>query len=153
MTAEVTDMDKTDVRFICTQKDHRRHQAEGLRWWHVGDWAEANAAYDGMWPGVGPWPETEWRDLYAEGTRYCAVVNSGKALATAGLWTRSEEQWEVIAVGTAPGHRGRGHGKAVVSLVTEEIHRFGRDATITTQAGNLPMLRVIQQLGYTELAN
>jgi GNAT superfamily N-acetyltransferase len=141
-------MAEQSATFICTPEHHRRYQAEGLRWWGLGDWADACAAFEGMWP-VGPWAEGEWRDLYAEGTRYCALVKDGKTVATAGLWTRSEKEWEVIAVGTAPGHRGRGYGKAVVSFVTDEIHRLGRSATITTGEDNLAMLRVIHHLGYT----
>ena len=135
--------------FITTGEGFRRHQADGLRWWRPDDWPEACEAHRGMWPGNDFWSETEWRDLHGQGYRYCALVRDGHALAVAGLWPRTESEWEVIAVGTAPAHRNRGYAKGIVTFVVDEILAHGRSAGITTRHDNVPMLRVIDQLGFT----
>ena len=136
------------LSFITTGEGFQRQQTDGVKWWALDDWAEAGKAYNGMWPGQEFWPQGEWRDLYAQGYRYCAFVRDGRSLAMAGLWPRSEREWEVIAVGTAPTCRSRGYAKAVVTFVTDEILSHGRSATITTRCDNIPMLRVIDYLGF-----
>ena len=136
------------LSFIATAEDLRRHQTTGVRWWEAEDWAVASKAYSGMWPGKEFWPEEEWQSLYAEGYRYCGLIRNGRSLAIAGLWPRDEQEWEVIAVATAPAHRNCGHGKAVVTFVAEKILAEGRHPTITTRHDNVPMLRLIEQLAF-----
>ena len=126
----------------------RPYRMEGVRWWDVGDWREADEAGRRAWPDWEFWPEEEWRQLYGEGYRYCALLRDGAAVATAGLWLRSPTTWEVIAVGTAPLYRGQGYAKAVVTFVTEHVLVQGRMARITTRSDNLPMRRVIARLGF-----
>ena len=136
------------LAFICTKETFRAFKMEGLRWWHVADWQEAYKANKGMWPDLDFWSEEEWDELYSQGCRYCAVLKNARAVAITGLWPRTENKWEVIAVGTAPGYRNRGYGKAIVSFVTKEILESGRSATITTRNENTPMLKIIERLGY-----
>lgn len=134
--------------FMTTGNGFRPHVMDGAKWWTVDDWAEARAAHSGMWPGKEFWPESEWRQLYAEGYRYCALLRKGRSVAMAGLWPRTEPEWEVIAVGTAPGHRNHGYAKAIVTFVTNEILSRGRSVGITTRHDNFPMLNVIESLGF-----
>lgn len=141
-------MTDADLTFICTKETFRAFKMEGLKWWRVSDWQEAYKAIKEMWPDSEPWAEEEWNELYSQGYRYCAVLRHGRAVAAAGLWPRTENEWEVIAVGTAPGYRNRGYSKAIVSFVTEEILESGRNATITTCNENTPMLKIIERLGY-----
>jgi predicted GNAT family acetyltransferase len=72
----------------------------------------------------------------------------GRAVATAGLWPRTDQEWEVIAVGTAPGFRNRGYGKAVVSFVTQEILDAGKVAALSHHKENTAMGRIADALGY-----
>jgi len=136
------------MRFYATKDAFRPCLTTGARWWGHDDWAAARAAAEGMWPGGEYWAESEWHELYREGYRYCALLVDGHSVATAGLWPCAQAEWEVIAVAAAPAHRNRGHGSAIVSFVAEEILTHGRIATITTREDNLPMLRVIERLGF-----
>lgn len=139
------------VEAVCTAETFRPYRSEGLRWWRVDDWEACYQAHQGMWPrddGWTWWPEDEWRKLYSEGYRYCDLLLDGRAVATAGLWPRAEHEWEVVAVGTAPGFRNRGYGKAVVSFVTEEIVGAGKVAALSFREDNAAMRRIADALGY-----
>ena len=141
-----------DVQAVCTSETFRPHPSEAVRWWEADDWEAARDANEGVWPQRKDhwtwWSEEEWHGLYSEGYRYCAMLVDGRAVATAGLWPRTDEAWEVIAVVAAPGHRNKGYGKAVVSFVTQEILDAGKDATLSTHEKNTPMRRVAAALGY-----
>jgi RimJ/RimL family protein N-acetyltransferase len=140
-----------DVTLFCTRETFRPCPSEGARWWQVEDWAAARDAHQEMWPrddGWTFWSEEEWRRLYSEGYRYCDLLVDGRAVATAGLWPRTSEEWGPIAVGTAPAHRNKGYGKAIVSFVTRTILDAGRTAVIVTREDNAPMRRVAEVLGY-----
>jgi RimJ/RimL family protein N-acetyltransferase len=142
-----------DVTLVCTRETFRPCPSEGARWWEVGDWEAARDAHEGMWPrddGWTFWSEKEWQQLYAEGYRYCDLLVDGKAVATAGRWPWATDEWGVIAVGTAPVHRGKGYGKAIVSFVTQTILDAGRTAVIITREDNAAMRRVAGSLGYEE---
>jgi len=86
--------------------------------------------------------------LHAEGCSYCDLLVGGRAVATAGLWPRTDEEWEPIAVGTAPAHRNQGYGKAIVSFATQAILDAGRTAVVVTREDNVPMRHVAAALGY-----
>lgn len=141
-----------DMEAVCRSETFRPYRLEGLRWWRADEWEAARDAHEGMWPPREDhwtfWSEEEWHELYSEGLRYCSPLENGRAVATAGLWPRTDEAWEVIAVTTAPGLRNRGYGKAVVSFVTQEILHAGRDATLTFRKANTPMHRIAAALGY-----
>ncbi len=141
-------MPDRQISFITTGTGFCPLPMDGTRWWAVGDWAKARDAHSGMWPGNQFWLEGDWRQLYAEGYRYCALLKDGHSVAVAGLWPRTESEWEVIAVGTAPAHRNRGYARGIVTFVTQEILSVGRFAGITTRHDNSPMLRVIERLGF-----
>lgn len=139
------------VDWICTAETFRPHPLEGLRWWRADDWEECRRVHEGVLPradGWTWWPEEEWRKLCSEGYRYCSMLVDGRAVATAGLYPRTETEWEVIAVGTAPGFRDRGCGKAVVSCVTQEILNAGKVAMVSYRKDNAAMRRIAEALGY-----
>ncbi len=137
------------VTFFCRRETFSPYRIEGPRWWAADEWEAAYRAHEEMWPDSTTfWSREEWGELYSQGYRYCAVLRKGKAVATAGLWPRTDEEWEVIAVGTAPGFRRQGYGKAVVSFVTETILQGGRVATIGFRKENTPMRRTAVALGY-----
>ncbi len=137
-----------EVRLVCTVQTFKPQDTEGLRWWQAGDWADAYSAHEGMWPDSTPWAEEEWHELYSQDYRYCSLLVNSRAVAAAGLWQRTDHEWEVIAVGTAPGFRNQGYGKAVVSFVTRTILEEGRVATIHTETENTAMLRAASAVGY-----
>ena len=141
-------MSTDQTRLICTPDTFRPQPCDGLRWWEVGDWALVAAAHEHL-GGQRPWTPSEWQNLYAQGYRYCALVPDGRALAWGGLWPRSNDQWEVIAVGTDPAVRNRGYGRAVVAFVTSAILAAGRTASITTGADNAAMLRTAAAVGFS----
>jgi predicted GNAT family acetyltransferase len=137
------------LTYVCRPEAFRPCPADGLTWWGADEWDQARMAHEGMWPdSTSFWTRQEWERLYAQGYRYCALLKGGRAMATAGLWPRTDDQWEVIAVGTAPATRGRGYGKAVVSFVTQTILDAGRDATIGFREANAAMRGVAVALGY-----
>ena len=140
------------VQMVCTRETFRPHPSEGAKWWRVEDWEAAREAHVGMYPqrqdGWVFWSEEEWQQLYAEGYRYCDVLVDGRAVATAALCPRTEQEWGTIAVGTVPDHRNKGYGKAIVSLVTQAILDAGKAAVISTHEDNAPMRRVAVALGY-----
>ena len=136
------------VTYLCTAQAFRPCRVDGLRWWLAGEWEQAQRAHEGMWPDCSYWSREEWDGLYAEGYQYCALLRDGRSVAAAGLWPRLEEEWEVIAVGTAPAHRRQAHGRAIVSFATETILETGRVAAIGFRENNTPMLRIARALGY-----
>jgi RimJ/RimL family protein N-acetyltransferase len=138
------------VVLTCTAESFRPVDPGNTRWWSRADWRDYYAATDGAlgW-GNSPHPKGDWEQLYDEGHRFCDTLDqTGRAVAMAGLWPRTDDAWEVIAVGVAAGRMNRGLGRAVVSFVTDEILRHGRRATITTRKDNPAMQRAARAIGY-----
>jgi predicted GNAT family acetyltransferase len=119
-----------------------------VRWWSQADWEDYFRTADGMWPGLAPLSREEWDTAHAQGYTYCAALVEGRAVAIAAVWRRSEDEWEVAAVGTAPAFRRRGYGKAVVSFVADHILRRGRAATIGFRTSNVAMRRTAESVGF-----
>jgi len=141
-------MAEDEMQVVCRPEAFRPYRIVGLRWWGPGEWDAACKAHKGMWRHSTWWSQEEWHELYSEGYRYCSLMRNGRAVATAGLWPRTDREWEVVAVGTAPGFRNKGYGKAVVSFVTQAIVDAGRNATLTFRRRNTPMRRIASALGY-----
>ena len=141
---------RADVKLTCTDRTFKPVPSDETRWWSKEDWMEAyDAVNDALgWGSNPPHRKNDWEELYDQGYRYCAALEGGRAVAVAGLWERSREAWEVIAVGVKAGEMSKGYGRAIVSFVTDEILKTGRKATITTQPGNVAMLRAAQSVGF-----
>jgi RimJ/RimL family protein N-acetyltransferase len=137
------------VTLACTKRSFRPVPSGNTRWWAKDDWREYHEAIEGAlgWGG-GALLKKEWIKLYQRGYRYCATFRRGRAIAIAGLWPRTKEEWEVIAVGVRAGEMGKGHGGAIVSFVTDEILKHGRRATIGTRPENAAMLRAARAVGF-----
>jgi RimJ/RimL family protein N-acetyltransferase len=136
------------VEAVCTAETFRPQPSEGLRWWRADEWEAFCQAHENRWPGSPFWSEDTWRQLHSEGYRYCSLLANGKAVAVAGLWPRTEREWEVIGLSTAPDHRSRGYGKAIASFVTQKILGAGKVAVLSYKRGNEAMRRIADALGY-----
>lgn len=90
----------------------------------------------------------DWERLHDEGYSFCAVVDGDEVLARAGVWPRSEGEWEVAAVWTRTANRNRGFGKVVVSAATAMVLDTGRRATLHARADNAAMIRVATSVGF-----
>jgi len=133
---------------VCTRETFRPCPCECVRWWSQADWEDYFRTADGMWPARAPLNREEWDAAHAQGYTYCAALVEGRAVAIAAVWRRSEDEWEVAAVGTAPAFRRQGYGEAVVCFVTDYILRCGRTATIGFRKSNVAMRRAAERVGF-----
>jgi hypothetical protein len=137
------------VTLTCSKRSFRPVTSGSTRWWAKDDWREYyEATKNALGWGGGALLKKEWLKLYVQGYRYCATLRRGRAIAVAGLWPRTREEWEVIAVGVKAGEMGKGHGRAIVSFVTDEILKHGRKATIGMRPDNTAMLRAARAVGF-----
>lgn len=95
--------------------------------------------------------ESDWKEMYAEGTAYCGLFVNGEMAARAAVEKYSLNAWEVADVRTAAPHRARGYAFAVSAFVLEYILAHGKTATIRTEEDNVKMQRVIEKLGFSVL--
>ena len=120
------------------------------RRWGQPDWAEYARALDGAFEwGEPPLPRQAWMRAYRAGCCHFAVLENARAVAVAGIWPRSRDEWEITGVATALWARRRGYARAVVSAAADEILRAGRVATLTTRADNTPMIRAARAVGFS----
>jgi ribosomal protein S18 acetylase RimI-like enzyme len=133
---------------FCTEETFRPFHMDCVRWWSWSEWEDYYRMTDGMWPSSSPHTREDWEHARREGYTYCAAIVDGRNVATAAVWRRSDDEWEVAAVGTAPGFRRRGYGKAVVSFITDHIIAHGRTATIGARPGNVAMLETARSVGF-----
>ncbi len=134
------------ANFRCTSETFRPCATENVRW--LGAWEEyipvaREAGYE-----QSPFTRAEWSEAAAEGFRYCGAIEDGRIVAMAAVWIRSEDEWEVAAVGAPPAQRRRGYGKAVVSFVTAHILQADRVATCSTNPNNTAMIKTVEGLGF-----
>lgn len=87
-----------------------------------------------------------------EGFTSAGVIDRGQIVARASLWACAPDAWELAAVATLEPRRREGLGRSTCSFVTEAILEAERTATCHTAAGNLPMRRLAESLGYERLA-
>ena len=95
--------------------------------------------------------ESDWKEIYEEGTIYCGLFVNGEMVARAGVEKYALNAWEVADVRTAAPHRGKGYAFAVSAFVLEYILSQGKTATIRTEEDNVKMQRVIEKLGFSRL--
>ena len=95
--------------------------------------------------------ESDWKEIYEEGTLYCGLFVNGEMVARACAEKYSLNVWEVADVRTAAPHRGKGYAFAVCAFVLESILAQGKTATIRTEEDNVKMQRVIEKLGFSRL--
>lgn len=95
--------------------------------------------------------QRKWDAIYEEGTLYCLLFEKGMPVARACVEKYSKEAWEVADVRVVKSFRNRGFAYEVCMYVLQYILDNNKNATIRTEAGNCPMQRVIEKLGFTSL--
>lgn len=138
------------ARFICREATARTVSGTACAWLDIPrDVALLNEYWRASGhPGM---PTDEWEQIARDGYRYAAIVESGKIVAIAAAWKRSEDEWELAAVSTREGYRRQGCGTAVCAFVTDHILAEGRHATCTTRRDNAAMITTARKLGYERL--
>ena len=79
-----------------------------------------------------------------------ATMEKGRSIAVAGLCPQFRDASVVFAVGVRADEMGKGRGRAIVSFVTNEILKGGRDAVLTTDPTNKAMLRAARAVGFRD---
>ena len=92
--------------------------------------------------------EADWREVYADNTVYYLLYEKGVPVARAAVEKTSGETWEVSDVRTAKPFRNRGFSEKICRYVISQILSENKKAAIRTESDNLPMLRVIEKLGF-----
>lgn len=98
--------------------------------------------------GQRPLSEELWREIYADGTRYCGLFIGEQMTSRACIEKLSEELWEISDVRTAQDYRGRGQAYAVCDFVLRHILAEGKTPSIRTEEHNIAMQKVIAKLGF-----
>ena len=94
---------------------------------------------------------TEWREIYANGTVYCGLFADDKMIARACVEKYSKNAWEIADVRTAKQFRRNGYAFDVCSYVLNYILNQGKTATIRTEENNSAMKRVIETMGFQQI--
>ncbi len=92
--------------------------------------------------------QTDWDEVYEEGTVYCCYFADGIPVSRACVEKYSIDKWEVSDVRTAPPYRGKGYAYHLCRFVTDYILSSGRIPTIRTEKDNFAMQKVIHRLGF-----
>ena len=97
--------------------------------------------------------EAEWREVYANDTVYYLLFEKGIPVARAAIEKLSNDVWEISDVRTAKPFRNRGFSERICRYVISHILSENRKVTIRAESDNLPMLRVIEKLGFKPCKN
>jgi RimJ/RimL family protein N-acetyltransferase len=136
----------TNVSLVCTHESFAPVATDGVRWLDVeADFALADELWRTNKLDLVP---REWEEWHRDGYRYCSCIDDGRLVSIAARWAYADDAWELAAVHTLSDYRGRGYASAACSFATAAIVTPGRRATCHTEAGNAPMLRVAEKLGY-----
>lgn len=95
--------------------------------------------------------QSDWKKWYNENTEYYLLFVDDKPVSRCAIEKYSSDAWEAADVKTAPEYRNRGYSKEIVAYVTKKILEQGKTATCRTQKNNLPMLKVMETIGYKKL--
>ncbi len=79
------------------------------------------------------------------------IIKNGKIISRAGIWKRSDGEWEVAGVSTLPQYRRKGYGATVVRHCISKIIESGKTATCSTKATNIPMIKTAVKAGFKVL--
>jgi len=73
---------------------------------------------------------------------------NGRSIAMAALCPLYRDASVVMAVDVQASEVGKGYGRAILSFVTDEILRSGKDAILQTARTNKAMLRAARAVGF-----
>ena len=135
------------LRCVCTREQFHPVPSENVRW--LAPRADFYR-YQQMLQtrGVEPPSLEEWLDWHSQGYMFAASVRQGTILAIAAVLKHSETDWELAGVRTLEKHQRQGHGTSVSSFLTDYILSRQEQATCHTHEENLPMRRILANLGY-----
>ena len=138
------------VTLECRPQTFRPAPHPRVRWLdRRSDFDLAREAWQASGIAIAP---ADWDDWRRQGFRYRGIVDDGRLVASAAVWTCSPAAWELAAVHTRVGYRRRGHARAVCSFATAHILAHVATATCTTRADNTPMLELAAALGFRRTA-
>ena len=138
------------VNLVCTPETFVAAPDPRVRWLDQrADVALAQEAWAARGISIDP---AEWDAWHRQGYRYCGIVEDQRLVALAAAWAYAPTAWELAAVQTREGYRGRGYARAVCAFATAHILAQGRMATCRTRADNAPMLRVATRLGFRRVS-
>ena len=138
------------VSLVCTPETFVPARDPRVRWLDQrADVALAQEAWAARGISI---DRADWDAWHRQGYRYCGIVEHQRLVALAAVWAYAPTAWELAAVQTREGYRGRGYARAVCAFATAHILAQGRVATCSTQAANAPMLRVATSLGFRRVS-
>jgi len=80
---------------------------------------------------------------------YLGVREAGRLVAMAGERMAADGFTEISAVCTHPGHRGRGHARALVTVLAQAIQARGETAFLHVLSENASAIALYRQLGFS----
>ncbi len=137
-----------NLTFRCTKDTFRPIASENTRWWSEEHWLEYHSSTDKAHRFASS--RDVWTKLHRTGFRFCATMKDGRSIAAAALCPLYMDASVVMAVDVQASEAGRGRGKAIVSFVTDEILKSGKDAILQTGRTNKAMLRAVRAVGYQD---
>jgi len=137
-----------NLTFRCIKDTFRPIASENTRWWVEDDWQEYHSATDKAHRFASS--REVWTKLHRLGFRFCATMESGRSIAVAALCPLYGDASVVMAVAVQASEAGRGRGRAIVSFVTDEILKSGKDAILQTARTNKAMLRAARAVGFQD---
>lgn len=99
------------------------------------------------------WTLEEFRTYKKEGYRYCGIFVDGRLCSVAGVWKRTSDVWEVIAVGTREEYKRRGMARSVVAFAAEHILQHVKAASYTSRKTNTASIYTAQSVGFRYCVN
>jgi hypothetical protein len=99
------------------------------------------------------WTLKEFQELQNMGYSYCGVFLNQRLCSIAGLWKRSSDVWEVIAVGTKEEYRHNGMAKSVVYFIANDILQHIDVASYTSRENNKASIHTAQSVGFNFCTN
>ena len=98
-------------------------------------------------------PEAVWSSMYEGGIKYCGLFRANVLVARAAIEPYHEGKWDVGDIRVVSSCRCLGYGRHILAFTTKAILNEGRIATCYTRSDNAAMLRVLNAVGYEQLAN
>lgn len=95
--------------------------------------------------------QADWQKWHNDGTEYYLLFIDGKPVSRCAIERYSDDAWEAADVKTAAEYRNKGLSKELVHYVTQKILEQGKTSTCRTQKNNLPMIEVINAIGYKKI--
>ena len=102
--------------------------------------------------GAGAWSRaTLAEELVGPGRTYVGAQDGDVLVGYAGTWFDGADV-QVMTVGTAPGHQGRGIGRLLLSTLLDRAREAGAEsALLEVRVDNAPAVHLYESLGFERL--